>query len=109
MTDKKRRVCLLVEENSRHSARLSDNSWARIVDLDLAKLAAIDPADLGPEIKPPSALAENNQSSGQFAEEAKRIANAVIPLKWHRPSLHEADAPQPEPPMSALPPKADMN
>jgi exodeoxyribonuclease-5 len=81
----------------RHSAKLSDNSWARLVDLGLAQLPAIDPAGLGPEIKPPSALAENTQSSSQFAQEAKRISEAVIPIRWHRPSLHEADAPQPEP------------
>ena len=34
----------------RHTAKLSDKSWARIVDLDIAALPAIDPADLGAEI-----------------------------------------------------------
>ena len=81
----------------RHSAKLSDNSWARIVELTLAKLPAIDPVDLGPEIKPPSTLAENTQSQSQFAEEAKRISDAVIPIRWHRPSLHETETPQSEP------------
>ncbi len=82
---------------SQHSAKLSDNSWARLVDLGLAKLPAIDPADLGPEIKSPSTLAENTQSGSQFADEAKRISDAVTPIRWHRPSLHETDAPETEP------------
>jgi exodeoxyribonuclease-5 len=81
----------------RHSAKLSDKSWARIVDLNLAALPAIDPAALGPEMALPSVPAENLQTSALFAQEAKRISESAIDIKWHRPSLHEADAPPSEP------------
>ena len=81
----------------RHDAKLSDKSWARIVDLDLAALPAINPADLGAEMSPPTAPTENTQTRAIFAEEAKRVLDAAITLQWHRPSLHEADAPPPEP------------
>ena len=81
----------------RHTAKLSDKSWARIVDLDIAALPAINPADLGAEIAPPAALAENTQTRVLFADEAKRISEAAITIQWHRPSLHEADVPPSEP------------
>jgi exodeoxyribonuclease-5 len=77
----------------RHSAQLSDKSWARIVDLGLTALPAINPADLGAEMPPMAAPAENTQTRALFADEAKKIAAATISIQWHRPSLHEADAP----------------
>lgn len=81
----------------RHSARLSDKSWARIIDLGLAVLPAIDPTNIGPEMSPPASPAENTQTRALFADEAKKISDAAIFIQWHRPSLHEADAPLPEP------------
>ena len=81
----------------RHSARLSDKSWVRIIDLGLAALPAIDPANLGPEMSPPASPAENTQTRALFADEAKKISEATITIQWHRPSLHEADAPPSEP------------
>jgi ATP-dependent exoDNAse (exonuclease V) beta subunit len=81
----------------RHTAKLSDKAWARIVDLDIAALPAINPADLGAEMAPPAALAENTQTRVLFADEAKRISEAATTIQWHRPSLHEADAPPSEP------------
>jgi exodeoxyribonuclease-5 len=81
----------------RHSAKLSDKSWARIVDLGLAALPAINSADLGSEMPPMAAPAENTQTRALFADEAKRISDAAITIRWHRPSLHEADAPPSEP------------
>ena len=58
---------------------------------------AINPADLGAEMSPPTASAENTQTRALFADEAKRISDAAITIHWHRPSLHEADAPPSEP------------
>src|SRR6185312_11657475 len=77
--------------------KLSDKSWARIVDLDIAALPAINPADLGAEMAPPAVLAENTQAQVLFAEEAKRISEAANTIQWHRPSLHEADVTTSEP------------
>lgn len=81
----------------RHAAALPDRSWARIVDLGLAVLPTIDPAGLGGEMPAPAAPAENPQTHAAFADEAKRISTTVTTIKWHRPSLHEADAPPNEP------------
>jgi exodeoxyribonuclease-5 len=81
----------------RHSATLSDKSWARIVALDIAALPPIDPANLGAEMALPAPSGENTQTRAQFGEEAKRISEAAITIHWHRPSLHEADAPPSEP------------
>jgi len=80
----------------RHAANLSDKSWARIVDLDITALPAITPADLGAEMSPSSTPAENTQTRALFADEAKLISEAAITIHWHRPSLHEADAPPSE-------------
>jgi len=81
----------------RHNAKLSEKCWGRIVDLDLAALPAIDPEDLGPAMAPLTAPAENTQTRVLFADEAKRISEAAIAIKWHRPSLHEAGLPSSEP------------
>ena len=81
----------------RHSAKLSDKSWARIVDLGLTALPAINPTDLGAEMSPPVSSTENTQTDALFADEAKKIADTAITIQWHRPSLHEADAPPSEP------------
>lgn len=81
----------------RHSAKLSDKSWARIVDLGLAALPAVNPADLGAEMSPTAAPADNTQTRVLFADEAKKISDTAITIRWHRPSLHEADAPPSEP------------
>jgi exodeoxyribonuclease-5 len=81
----------------RHSAKLSKKSWARIVDLGLAALPAINPADLGAEMSPTAAPADNTQTRALFTDEAKKISNAAITIQWHRPSLHEADVSASEP------------
>jgi len=81
----------------RHSAKLSDKSWARIVDLDVAALPAINPKELGVEMPPPGAPAENTQSRIAFTDEAKQISEAAITIEWRRPSRHEADEPAVEP------------
>ncbi len=81
----------------RHTAKLSDRSWAQIVDLGLATLPAIKPPDLGPAMSPPAYPAENTQTRAVFSDQATKISDAVTTIQWHRPSLHEADAPSSEP------------
>jgi len=81
----------------RHVAELSDKSWARIVDLGIAALPAINPAELGSETSPPPPPSENTQTSAMFSDEAKRISDAAITIRWHRPSLHEDDVLQSAP------------
>lgn len=81
----------------RHAVNLSDKSWARIVDLEIGTLPAIDPADLGEETAPPTAPTENVQTRALFADEAKRISEASTTIQWRRPSLHEDNAPLSEP------------
>ena len=80
----------------RHTSSLSDKSWARLVDLDIAALPAVNPTNLGGEMSAPPALVENAQTSALFGQEAKRIVEAATNIEWHRPSRHEADAPPPE-------------
>jgi ATP-dependent exoDNAse (exonuclease V) beta subunit len=77
----------------RHTSSLSDKSWARLVDLDIAALPAVKPTDLGGEMSAPPALVEIAQTSALFGQEAKRIVEAATNIEWHRPSRHEADAP----------------
>jgi ATP-dependent exoDNAse (exonuclease V) beta subunit len=55
----------------RHNASLSEKCWGRIVDLAIAALPAINPADLGAEMSPLTAPAENTQTRALFADEAK--------------------------------------
>lgn len=81
----------------RHTAKLSDKSWSRIVDLDLAALPAINPSDLGGDMKLPTAPAENAQTEVLFADEARRIVQVATTIKWHQPSRHETNGASPEP------------
>ncbi|MFK4511804.1 UvrD-helicase domain-containing protein [Bradyrhizobium daqingense] len=78
----------------RHSARLSDKSWARIVDLDLPAVLAIEPTDLGTERGTLSAPDENKQSAELFREQAGKISEACHTIIWKRPSRHEGDSAQ---------------
>ena len=75
----------------RHSAQLPDNSWARLVDLDLSSLDAIDPDALGAIRIGSIAAAENTQTQTLFAEEAGRIAKAGRSVEWQRPSRDELE------------------
>ncbi|WP_035722824.1 UvrD-helicase domain-containing protein [Bradyrhizobium sp. ARR65] len=79
----------------RHSARVSDKSWARLVDLGLSGLTAIEPADLGTEKAALKAPEENKQSAELFREQGSRISEAYHTIVWNRPSRHESDV-QPE-------------
>jgi ATP-dependent exoDNAse (exonuclease V) beta subunit len=74
----------------RHSASLSEKSWARVVDLDLAALPAFDCQQGLDTTAAPDALA-NLQSHAVFVAEAERIALATPKLTWVRPSRDEGD------------------
>jgi exodeoxyribonuclease-5 len=78
----------------RHSAQLSDKSWARLVDLGLPALPAIEPTDLGTEIATLSVPEENKQSADLFREQAGKISEAYHTIIWNRPSRHEVETPQ---------------
>jgi exodeoxyribonuclease-5 len=80
----------------RHAADLPYKSWARIVDLGISTLPAINPAELGAEMSPSPTPAENMQTPTVFSGEAKCISEASITILWRRPSLHEADLPPSE-------------
>ncbi|MCD9893223.1 UvrD-helicase domain-containing protein [Bradyrhizobium japonicum] len=75
----------------RHSARLSDKSWARLVDLGLTALPAIEPNDLGAEIAATDTPEENNQNAELFRGQAGKISEAYHTIVWNRPSRHEVD------------------
>lgn len=79
----------------RHSAQLSDKSWARLVDLGLPALPTIEPADLGTEKAALSTPEESKQSAELFGEQAGKISDAYHTIVWKRPSRHEVEAPQP--------------
>jgi exodeoxyribonuclease-5 len=75
----------------RHSARLSDDSWARIVDFGLEHLKAVD-SDLWEGRRPAAEVQENTQTRELFATEAAGISKLTRTLVWQRPSRDEADA-----------------
>lgn len=77
----------------RHSAQLSDKSWARLVDLGLPALPAIEPTDLGTEKAALLTPEENKQSAELFGEQAGRVSEAYHTIVWNRPSRHEVEAP----------------
>ncbi|MHC2519008.1 UvrD-helicase domain-containing protein [Bradyrhizobium diazoefficiens] len=81
----------------RHSAQLSDRSWARVVDFNLAALSPIEPTDLGAEITTALSPRENQQSAEIFADEAKKVSETYGKIVWHRPSRHEFDVSESEP------------
>jgi hypothetical protein len=93
----------------RHSAKLPDSSWARVVDLDLSSLAAMDPDALGDVGIDSTATAENMQTRTLFAEGAGRIAKAERSIEWQRPSRGELEASPPSEPALVFvdPEKAD--
>ncbi|QFI77210.1 AAA family ATPase [Bradyrhizobium betae] len=75
----------------RHSAQLSDKSWAEIVDFKPAVLPAIETEALGPAKAVTLTLDQNDQSAELFADQAKKILEAYNTIVWRRPSRHEFD------------------
>lgn len=76
----------------RHSAALSDKAWARLVDLGLPNLPAIEPDDLGNVRDSQKAAEGNEQTAELFREQARRVSEAYHTVIWTRPSRHEGDA-----------------
>jgi ATP-dependent exoDNAse (exonuclease V) beta subunit len=81
----------------RHSAKLPDNCWARILDFGLDSLHALD-SGIGEGRRSAAEAKENKQRPESFAAEAAAIAKLKRSLVWQRPSRDETDdvlAPQP--------------
>jgi ATP-dependent exoDNAse (exonuclease V) beta subunit len=82
----------------RHSAELSDKSWAKTIDLQVDKLPRLDPAELGAKKSPATDRTENRQTRAIFAEEAAQITHAMNKVEWRTPSRMELeDGPFPTP------------
>jgi ATP-dependent exoDNAse (exonuclease V) beta subunit len=75
----------------RHSADLSDKCWAKLVDLGLAGLPAINPKDVGTAKERNVTPRENGQTRETFAAEATAIFDARNIVVWRRPSRSELD------------------
>jgi ATP-dependent exoDNAse (exonuclease V) beta subunit len=75
----------------RHSAKLSEDSWARIVELGLEQLPALDATALGTLGHAPARSGENLQTREIFAAEASKILAARKAVTWRRPSRAELD------------------
>ena len=81
----------------RHSAKLPDQCWSRIVDLGLEDLGledleGIDPTRLGERSLSKAAVQENVQTREIFAGEAALLAKNRNNIVWHLPSRDELDA-----------------
>ncbi len=76
----------------RHSSALKGGAYANIVDFDMASIEEIDPQALGDPMPAPSAPPENQQTRGQFAEEASDIVRSHRNIEWRQPSRSEATA-----------------
>ncbi|WP_035678816.1 UvrD-helicase domain-containing protein [Bradyrhizobium liaoningense] len=75
----------------RHSAVLSDKCWAKLVDLGLAGLPAINPKDVGTANERNVTPRENGQTRETFVAEATAIFDARKTVIWRRPSRSELD------------------
>ena len=81
----------------RHSAKLSDNSWARLVDFGLEHLEALD-TGIWEGRRAAAEVQQNSQTREVFATEAVAIYKLRRTLVWQRPSRDEADwVPPPSP------------
>jgi CRISPR-associated exonuclease Cas4 len=67
------------------------NSWARIVDLAHRDLPKLDVSKLSDVQLPVAAEPPNLQTADIFEEERAAINDAIIALKWLRPSENDAD------------------
>jgi len=74
----------------RHSAKLPDNSWAKIADFGLESLPGVD-SEIGEGRMTAVEAQENAQTRQTFAAEAARIATLKRTVVWQRPSRDEAD------------------
>ena len=74
----------------RHSAKLPDSSWARLVDFGLEHLETLD-SNIWEGRRAAAKVEENVQTREVFAAEAGVIAKLRRTLVWQRPSRDEAD------------------
>ena len=86
----------------RHSAKLPDECWAHVVDLELSDLDSIDPAKLDEGTATSAKVRENQQTREVFAEQAGRIAKARHTIVWQRPSRGEVETESPTEPVPLL-------
>ncbi|MCP3393905.1 UvrD-helicase domain-containing protein [Bradyrhizobium sp. CCGB12] len=75
----------------RHSAKISDESWIRIVDLGLENLPALNASGYGAPGGAPATSGENLQTREIFAAEAAVIVANRKAVTWRRPSRAELD------------------
>ena len=71
----------------------NERSWARIIDLGLRDLPALDVSTFTPVEPVPTSDAPNLQDPATFAAEAARIDAASSPVVWRRPSDSDSDRP----------------
>ena len=82
----------------RHSAKLPDNSWAKIVDFGLKSLDGLN-SQVWEGRRTAVDAQENAQTRQTFAAEATRIATLKRTVVWQRPSRDEADGALALPPL----------
>jgi ATP-dependent exoDNAse (exonuclease V) beta subunit len=75
----------------RHSAKLSDGSWTRIVDLGLEELPTLDATSFGEPAQAPARSGTNLQTREIFSTEAAKILADRKTVTWRRPSRAELD------------------
>jgi ATP-dependent exoDNAse (exonuclease V) beta subunit len=72
-----------------------ENSWFRAVQLDRLECPALDVASLPPRQEPMDPPATNEQTREVFLQQEQTISASALQLHWRRPSLHEAEQPDP--------------
>lgn len=78
-----------------HLPTAKDNSWFRAVQLDRVECPALDVASLPQRQEAMDPPATNEQTREVFGEEEQSVSASAPPLHWRRPSLQEAEQPDP--------------
>jgi ATP-dependent exoDNAse (exonuclease V) beta subunit len=73
---------------------VASGSWARLMDLGLARLPELDPTTLPIAPRRRRRGEANGQTAEIFAGEANAVAASSPPVRWRRPSDHDADRPE---------------
>ncbi|RWE64054.1 PD-(D/E)XK nuclease family protein, partial [Mesorhizobium sp.] len=80
-------------------------SWYRAVRLDKLELPEVNLDQLPDKVVEDRAAEANLQTAEEFAEEAWTVAASAPVLRWHQPSLHDADR---TPSLIDLPPVSEL-
>lgn len=80
-------------------------SWYRAVRLDKLELPEVNLDQLPDKVVEDRAAEANLQTAEEFAEEASTVAASAPVLRWHQPSLHDADR---TPSLIDLPPVSEL-